>query len=437
MGDLFKRLLARLKRSREYVEPWAARTGALAKSRRTRKVGLIVVIVILFLGVATYFAVPPVLRHIVTGPVAASIHRQVSVGKIGFNLYRLSLDVDKLHVSERDSPAAFVDVGHLRVKVSWASLFRFAPVVGEVAIDKPTIHVVRSDEQKFNFSDLLESAPPDKSKPPPAPSAPMRFAVSNIQIRDGDVRFDDKLLGEHHAIEHIHINVPFVANLPQDVDVFVEPLIEMVVDGSPLRIAGVAKPFGAARDSVLDLKLHRLDLRQYLAYVPRKIPIKIPSGALSGDVYVHFVLEESKPVIRLNGTVALDQLDVRDAADAPLVALTHAEVKLTDVEPLGAVIYLRSIRVDGLNTHLVLNADGSNNLTSIMAPNPAPAPATAQAPTTITQSALPAPAAAPSPAPAPGAESPPTDFALDSFELTNSVVEFKDNSAATPGDAGD
>src|SRR5260370_5194806 len=169
------------KRSREYLEPWGVRFGELARHRRTRKIGLIVVAVIAFFGIATYFAVPPILRHVVTGPVAKSIHRQVSVGKIGFNLYRLRLDVDKLQVSERDSPAAFVDVGHLRLKVSWASLFRFAPVIGEVAIDRPAIHVVRANEQRFNFSDLLEGAPAKESKPAPA-SAPMRFAVSNIQI---------------------------------------------------------------------------------------------------------------------------------------------------------------------------------------------------------------------------------------------------------------
>jgi hypothetical protein len=425
VGDIYSRLREFLKRSRERVRPLLARTARLSRSRRTRKVGVIIVAIVVFLGVATYFAVPPILRHVVTGPVAASIHRQVSVGKIGFNLYRLKLDVDKLHVSERDSPATFVDIGHLRVKVSWASLFRFAPVVGEVAIDKPAIHVVRADAQKFNFSDLLESAPVDKSKPPPPPSSPMRFAVSNIQIRDGDVQFEDQLLGEHHAVEHINVNVPFVANLPADVDVFVEPLVEMVVDGSRLRLAAVAKPFGASRDSVLDLKLHRLDLQKYLAYVPRKIPIKIPSGTLSADVYVHFVLEQSRPFIRLNGTAALDQLDVRDSANAPLIALTHGEIKLTDVEPLGAVVYLRSILIDGLSAHYVLNADGSNNLSSIMAQNPAPppatapAPATAQPPATITQTAAPA-------------ASPPLDFALNSFELKNSVVEYQDNSGATP-----
>src|SRR5229473_994627 len=241
------------------------------------------------------------------------------------------------------------------------------------------------------------------------------------QIRDGDGKFDDQLLGEKQTVEHINVNVPFIANLPQDVDIFVEPLIEMVVDGSRLHLAGVAKPFGATRDSVVDLKLHRLSLREYLGYVPRKIPIKIPSGSLSGDVYVHFLLEGSRPLIRLNGTVALDQIDVRDTADAPLVALTHGEVKLTDVEPLGGIVYLRSIRIDGLTTHLVVNPDGSNNLAAIVAQNPAPPPA-AQAPATIVE-AKPA---------APAPPSAPMDFALGSFELTNSSVEFKDNSGATP-----
>ncbi len=145
----------------------------------------------------------------------------------------------------------------------------------------------------------------------------MKFAVSNIQLRDGEITIDDQLLGKQHKIEKIQINVPFIANLPSDVDVFVQPLLQMVIDGSPLRIAGVAKPFTATRDSVVDLKLHRLDLPLYVSYAPMKLPVKIPSGTLSTDVYVHFVQAEAQPLIRLNGTVALDQLDVRDTADAP------------------------------------------------------------------------------------------------------------------------
>ena len=41
-----------------------------------------------------------------------------------------------------------------------------------------------------------------------------------------------------------------------------------------------------------------------------------------------------QPKIAVSGAVALDQLAVHDGADAPLVELGHAEVKLADVEPL-------------------------------------------------------------------------------------------------------
>ena len=434
-----KAAFGRLRAAFHPSKPWVARTRELGRSRRVRKIGVIVVSVVLFLGLATYIAVPPILRHVLTGSVAGSIHRQVSVGKIRFNLYRLKLDLDQLHVGERDDPQKpFVDLGHLTVKVSWTSMFRFAPVVGEVVIEKPAIHVVRLSQQKFNFSDLLESAPAPAKPKPAAPSSPMRFAVSNIQLRDGEMTIDDQLLGKQHKVEKIQINVPFIANLPADVDVFVQPLVQMVIDGSPLRIAGVAKPFQATRDSVVDLKLHRLDLPLYVSYAPMKLPVKIPSGTLSTDLYLHFVQAESQPLIRLNGTVALDQLDVRDTADAPLVALKHAEVKLTDVEPLGAVFYLRSIWIDGLIANVRLNADGTNNLSSLASSGgsaPAASPP-AQVAAASTPIAAPTPAGNVTqqavPVAGPSTAKPPMDFQLESFVLTKSGVNIQDNSGATP-----
>src|SRR5271170_6670093 len=425
MGNFLNRVLvylesalARLRAAFHPDKPWVARTRELGRSRRLRKIGIIVLSVVLFLGLATYIAVPPILRHVLTGPVAASIHRDVTVGKIRFNLYRLKLDLDQLHVAERGDPQKpFVDLGHLAVKVSWSSLWRLAPVVGEVVVDKPNIHIVRKSQQEFNFSDLLESTPAPQPVKPAPPGAPQKFAVSNIQLRDGEITIDDQLFGKQHKVEKIEIDVPFIANLPSDVDVFVQPLLQMVIDGSPLRIAGVAKPFTATRDSVVDLKLHQLNLPLYLSYVPVKLPVQIPQGTLSADLYVHFVQAEAQPLIRLNGTLALDQLDVRDTADAPVVAFKHAEVKLTDVEPLGAVFYLRSIWIDGLLANVRLNPDGTNNLSSLAGGGAAPASAPTPAPTAavITQPAT--------PAPGPSGSKPPMDFELESFVLTKSGVQ--------------
>src|SRR5271170_265740 len=229
MANFLNRSLDRLRAVFHPSQRWVARTQELGRSRRVRRIGVIVVAVVLFLGLSTYIAVPLVLRHVLTGSVASSIHRDVSVGKIRFNLYRLKLDLDQLHVGERDNPQKpFVDLGHRTVKVSWTSLFRFAPVIGEVIVDQPKIHVIRKSQQEFNFSDLLESAPaPAKPPPPTKPSAPMKFSVSNIQLRDGEITIDDQLLGKQHKVEDIQVNVPFIANLPSDVNIFVQPLLQM------------------------------------------------------------------------------------------------------------------------------------------------------------------------------------------------------------------
>src|SRR5215469_12416961 len=453
MASLLNRVLEHLKNALGHLRaavhpesPWVARTQALGRRRWVRRVGIAVVVFVLFIGPALYIAVPPIVRHVLSGPVAASIHRNVSVGKIHFNLYRLKLDLENLHVAERDDPQKpFVDLGHLRVKISWKSLFRLAPVVGEVLVERPQIHVVRESPQKFNFSDLLESAPPPKEAKPAPLGKPLKFAVSNIQLRDGAITIDDQVFGKQHKVEKIQVNVPFIANLPSDVDIFVQPLVQMTIDGSPLRLAGVAKPFLATRDSVLDLKLHRLDLSQYVAYAPTKMPVKIPSGALSSDLYLHFVQQDAQPVIRLNGIVALDQVDVRDTSDAPLVALRHAEVKLTDVEPLAAVFNLKSIWIDGLVANLKLNPDGTHNLTALAGNN---APAAASSPTqSAAVSSAAQTAAASSPASAPtsagnvtqaaapvagSAAKPAINVGLESFVLTKSEVDVQDNSGPAP-----
>ena len=306
-------------------------------------------------------------------------------------------------------------------------------MVKEVIITKPAIHLVREAEHRFNFSDLLESPNPPPAEPK-APGKPMRFAVSNIRIIDGDIQFDDKVLAEQHHIDDIQLGVPFIANLPADVDIYVQPLLEMRIDGSRLRIAGLAKPFANPPESVIAIRLHKLDLQRYLGYAPKRIAIKVPSGTLSSDVQVRFinaVAAGAHPHITLSGAVALDELAVHDGADAPLAELKHAEVKLTDVEPLENSIALGKIWIDGLVAHVTLKNDGTNNFTSVMGPAPAPA----ASPSAVAPAAAPSAAASAVPltqtAEAP-AEKSAMAISVEDFELADSAVKLTDNRNPTP-----
>ncbi len=422
------------------------RAAAIGTSRRTRKIAIIVIAIILVLGISTFFAVPAVLRNVLTGRVATTIHRPVTVGDIYFNLYTLRLRIDRLHVGNRTGSDPFVDLGSLNVRVSWSSLLHLAPIVKELTVESPSIHLVRESDGTFNFSDLMQSSAPP---PPPAakPGEPLRFAVSNILVDQGDVELDDKVTEQKHSIERIRLGIPFIANFKADLDVVVQPLLQMLVDGRPVLILGETKPFGSTLDSVIDLRLHAFELPAYMAYAPKTIKAKMASGALSMDVLVHFVRADKGPVIRVNGAVALDQLDVRDATDAPVLGLDHFEVRMNDVEPLARVAYLDSIRIDNLKANLVRNHDGTTNLAGLMASPPPSAPTPAVVPTPAaaappmaasTIAAPPIAVAAPpitpasSPQATPAAKAQQFDAAINSFEMVGSSVTVTDLSAAKP-----
>jgi uncharacterized protein involved in outer membrane biogenesis len=387
------------------------RSTAFLNTKWPRRVATTLIVIVVLFGLFGFFGVPMLLRHVLTTQVATSLNRPVTVGKIAFNPYRLRLDLDQLHIADRDPSKPFVDLGHLRVKVSWTSLFRLAPVVKELTIDRPAFHLVRTADQQFNFSDLLVT-----KTPPPPPSKPQRFAVSNIRIHDGDVRFDDQVLSEQHAVEHLDLDLPFIANLPADTEIFVQPLLRMVVDGSPIKIGGRALPFAPQPESSIGLSINHFNLAPYIGYVPAKLPIKIPAGALSAFLQVHFVQAASGPVVRVTGNTSLDDLDVRDNDNAPLASFKRATAILDDVEPLSNVFHLGAITLDTLNVVLVRNRDGTTNLTSVMAPQTAP-PATGAA----------APMATPSPAAQPTSTAAPASIAV----TTNAPAKTQPSLAAS------
>jgi hypothetical protein len=389
------------------VATWAKRIFAGRRWLRRTVVTILIVLILYTLG--GFFGVPYVLRRVLTGPVASSLKRPVTVGAIAFNPYRLRLEVANLHVGDRDPTLPFADLKRLLVKVSWKSLYRLAPIVGEFSTDGLTVHVVRTGPQQFNFSDVLEKP---ANAPPPPPSKPQRFAISNIRLNDGAIYFDDETLHQQHRVEDIHLAVPFIANLPADLDVFVQPFLSMVVDGSRFRLAGVTKPFNGTLDTFVNLSLHRLALAPYIAYVPAKLPIKLNDGMLSTFIQLHFINSEDHPEIKFDGGAALEKIDLRDASGAPLLSLGRGVVTLDNVEPLESVFHLKRIYIESLNAHLVRNADGTTNLSALAAGGSAASP-TPRAQSSVAASAeAPAVAAAsPTPKPPAGASSPTTPLA--------------------------
>jgi hypothetical protein len=408
----------------------------VAQSRRTRRVITGLLIFIVLFGLLGFFAAPPLIRHIAEQQLSKQLDRPATIGRIALNPYTLKLEADRVHIGERGGAGNFVDIERLIVQPSWSSLFRAAPIIDEVQLDSPRFHVVRYDAQRFNFTDLIEKF----SKQPSTPDTkPTPFSVSNIRLENGQITFDDKLLGATHVIDQWKLGIPFIATLPSKTDIFVEPLLRARIDGSPLAIDGKTKPFAASRESEVSLRFDGLDVPRLISYVPTKLPVIVQSGKLSTDLKLNFIMSNDAPTLRVAGTVDLNDLNVQDPSKAPFFAARAVHVAARTLEPLKGLYHFDDIRIDAPSANLARDRSGVLSVERMFAPAPATAKAvagSASAPaaassTSDTKSAAKTDAAKDAAKPAP-----PLDLSIKRFVLNDGTVNVQDEAASRPVDVG-
>ncbi|PRH25849.1 DUF748 domain-containing protein [Burkholderia multivorans] len=403
--------------------------GGVARSRRTRRIGLGILIFLVLFGLLGFFAAPPLIRHVAEQQLSEQLGRPATIRRIALNPYTLNLEADDIHVGERGGQGDFVDIGKLVVRPSWSSLFRGAPIVNEVRLDSPRFRIVRYDAQRFNFTDLIEKF----STPSKPDSKPTPFSVSNIQINNGRIDFDDRLLNEKHVVDDWTLGVPYIATLPSKTDIFVEPKLRMRFDGSPIAIDGKTKPFAQSRESEIALKFDRLDVPKLISYVPAKLPVAVTSGLLSSDLSVNFVMSGDTPALRVSGTVDLTDAKVAGPASEPLFAARGVHVAAAGLEPLRNAMHFDEIRLDRPVIDLSRDKRGVLNVEKLAgSPAAAPKPASAAVSGASRAAADAASAPAASGAQAADTKTPPLDLTIRHVAIDGGTVNLDDRVPATP-----
>ncbi|KVZ42299.1 AsmA family protein [Burkholderia ubonensis] len=402
----------------------------VARARRTRRIGLGVLIFLVLFGLLGFFAAPPLIRHIAEQQLSRQLDRPATIQRIALNPYTLNLEADGIHLGERGGQGDFIDIGKLVVRPSWTSLFRGAPIVNEIRVDAPRFHVVRHDAQRFNFTDLIEKF----STPSKPEGKPTHFSVSNIQINDGRIDFDDRLLNEKHVVDNWTLGIPYIATLPSKTDIFVQPKLRLRFDGSPIAIEGRTKPFAQSRESEIALKFDKLDVPQLISYVPAKLPVAVTSGLLSSNLKLNFVMSGATPALRVSGTVDLNDAKVTSAASEPLFAARGVHVAAAGLEPLRNALHFDEIRVDQPVIDLARDRQGVLNIEKLAA-HPAAAP-NAKAPSAASGVAVPAAASAAQAASGAAApvetKTPPLDLTIRHFAIDGGTINLDDRVPATP-----
>ena len=376
---------------------------------RGRRLLLAAAGIVVLLMLLAWLALPPWLKRTAEEQASAALGRQVTIAAVHVNPLRLSVAVDDLVIAgPAPNAPPLLRLAYGEVNADLRSLWRRAPVVEAVELRSPVVHLARVADGRYDIDDILARLRP--AQPAPADAPPPRFAVYNLHITGGEVRFDDRPKSRTHQVRAIELGLPFVSNMDDAVDINVEPHLAFQLDDTAFDTGAQAKPFTHDRSGALTLKTGDIDVADWLPYLPADLPIRPVAGEVALDLTLQFKAPVgAAPEVGLKGQVRAKKLRLSDTADATLAELAGLSVTLTDVQPLRRHVALGTVALEGLSVQAQRDAQGVINWLRTGKPPAAPA----------------APAAS---SPAGTASDKPWQLSLAKLSLTNSRLQWEDRS---------
>jgi uncharacterized protein involved in outer membrane biogenesis len=338
----------------------------------------IAIFLVLFTAVG-FLVVPPLAKHYLVKSLSDLLGRQVAVEDIDLNPFSMLAVVKGFSVMEPDASEVFASFGELKVNLQAESILRRAPILREVKLTNPYLHVVRNpDGRTYNFSDLIEKFSAPQEAPSEQPEEPTRFSINNVQIVNGRVEIDDRPENARHTVGEINIAIPFLSNLPYRVEEYVQPWFSARVNETPFALQGRTKPFQDSLETSVDIDIDRLNIPRYMEYVPLDLDFRVQSGFLDSRLTVSFVrYEDRPPVLSVEGSVDLHQFSLAELDGQPLLNLAHLEVPVSGIDVFGRKFAFGAIALRSPEVFVRRDRDGRLNWLAVV---PAPAPQSAPAP---------------------------------------------------------
>lgn len=304
------------------------------------------------------FLLPGIIKSKAQAFVEETFHRTVDFKEISFNPLTLTVKMDGLHLSEPNSEKDFISFEALEINVSSESIFRLAPVVEEIKLSKPVIHIIRTGKNHYNFDDFIAFAlKPEKDK------QPTYFSINNIQIEEGSISFDDQPKGKIHQIDAFNLSIPFISNIPSKVDIFVDLAMSANIDHKKFEFDGKARAFSKDKDGQVRIKLEGIDLRAYMEYLPFKLNFILKDGRINVDAQIGFVKPEVDAMqLTVAGDFSLESLQIAELNGKNAIHFPRFSVTLDKSDILSGNINIADIHLVQPEINMNRNIKGEWNL---------------------------------------------------------------------------
>jgi Domain of Unknown Function (DUF748) len=396
-----------------------AKLRRIGRSRMLLKAALWAAGLVTLFALLGFFVVPPVAKHYMVKNLSALLGRQVTIQDIDVNPFTMTAAVHGFTVKEPDGSEVFASFEELFVDLQAESIVRRAPILDDIRLQRPYVHVERRDDGSYNFSDLVKKFAAKRS-PQSEDQGQTFFSLNNIQIFAGRLRFDDRPKRAEHAVTDINLAIPFISNLPYLADRYVQPSFSAKVNDTPFAINGRTKPFKESLETEVELDIYSLEVPRYMEYVPAQLPFKISSGQLEVRMTATFSRTPNRgPSLSLAGKVGLEKFSMSQTDGRALAGIDRLALPVVSAVVFAREVKLGNVLVENPEVFVRRERDGNLNWLNLVRE------ASAQS----GEKSVPSPEAEP---PRPGSGGSPWKLEIARFEIKQGKLHFADETTPKP-----
>ncbi|MBK9578008.1 MAG: AsmA family protein [Fibrobacterota bacterium] len=338
---------------------------------------------------------PEKVKTIVLERANQTLHRKVELEKASIRVFPFfGVSLKGLKVANNpDSGFAkdpLLELGSLDVRLSVASLFKMAPVVDQIVLDRPVVKAEVLTDGRTSFDGL--GGPADTAKKPQADSVkaielPFPLTVRRIAIEDGSVTWNDRKSDQQISIgslsQEISVSTDKSLQNVESKGTLEVKDISMSGKGAPLRKGGIKfsvthdvalnlpgaivdvknlrvglqevalKLSGKASNvrvaPVVDLKIGTdgpIDLAKLLAEIPKELNPELSKLTLAGKLEMAFA------IVGKMGGEALPKIDGTLRLAGVQASVAGVPAKLSSLGTRIRVIGTRTVEIDSTNWNL-------------------------------------------------------------------------------------
>jgi hypothetical protein len=176
------------------------------KTKKKLKITLIsITVVILILIVAA----PTLIKNYIINNSEELAGRQISIGKLKYNYFTSTVKVYNFKMFEDNGTGHFTTFDTLVINLEPLRLIQDKIEIEQIYLRGLMVKTVMKDSF-FNFDDLVAFHNKQDSRDVKNEKVPLKFGISNIELKDANIYFDNQNIGKETHINDFSFAIPYV-----------------------------------------------------------------------------------------------------------------------------------------------------------------------------------------------------------------------------------